>query len=59
MSAERLELPIEGMTCAACAVRIEKKLNKLEGVSASVNYATERASVEYDTDAVEPGQLVA
>jgi P-type Cu+ transporter len=59
MSAERLELPIEGMTCAACAVRIEKKLNKLEGVSASVNYATERASVEYDTDAVEPVQLVA
>jgi P-type Cu+ transporter len=59
MSAERLELPIEGMTCAACAVRIEKKLNKLEGVSASVNYATERASVEYDAEAVEPLRLLA
>ena len=45
MSVQRLELPIEGMTCASCAVRVEKKLNKLEGVSAAVNYATERASV--------------
>ena len=44
----RIELPIEGMTCAACAARIEKKLNKLEGVDASVNYATEKASVAYD-----------
>ena len=48
MSVERLELPIEGMTCASCAVRVEKKLNKLEGVAAAVNYATERASVEFD-----------
>ncbi len=56
---QRLELPIEGMTCASCAVRVEKKLNKLEGVSAAVNYATERASVEYDAEAVEPEQLVA
>jgi len=59
MSVERLELPIEGMTCAACAVRIEKKLNKLEGVEAAVNYATERATVEYDAEAVAPDQLVA
>ena len=56
---QRLELPIEGMTCAACAVRVEKKLNRLEGVSAAVNYATERASVEFDADAVSPEQLVA
>ncbi len=59
MSVQRLELPIEGMTCASCAVRVEKKLNKLEGVSAAVNYATERASVEFDAGAVSPEQLVA
>jgi Cu+-exporting ATPase len=59
MSVQRLELPIEGMTCASCAVRIEKKLNKLEGVEAAVNYATESASVAYDADAVVPEQLVA
>jgi Cu+-exporting ATPase len=45
---ERLDLPVEGMTCASCAVRIEKKLNKLEGVEATVNFATETATVEYD-----------
>jgi Cu+-exporting ATPase len=56
---ERLELPIEGMTCAACAVRIEKRLNKLGGVDASVNYATERAAVSYDPTRVAPGDLVA
>ncbi len=38
-------LEITGMTCASCAMRIEKKLNKIEGVTASVNYATERAAV--------------
>jgi Cu+-exporting ATPase len=43
-----IELPIEGMTCASCAMRVEKRLNKLEGVAASVNYATERATVTYD-----------
>ncbi|MGK2938570.1 MAG: heavy metal translocating P-type ATPase [Solirubrobacteraceae bacterium] len=59
MSAEHLELPIEGMTCASCANRIERRLNKLEGVAASVNYATERATVDFDPDAVGPGALVA
>jgi P-type Cu+ transporter len=43
----RLELPIKGMTCASCANRIERKLNKLAGVAATVNYATETAYVEY------------
>ena len=43
-----IELPIEGMTCASCAVRVERRLNKLDGVVASVNYATERATVEYE-----------
>ncbi len=46
-SAERsIELSIGGMTCAACAARVERKLNKLDGVRASVNYATEKASVQ-------------
>lgn len=55
----RLELPITGMTCAACANRIERKLNKLDGVSASVNYATERAAVTYEDATVGPEDLVA
>src|SRR3954454_8954078 len=55
---ERIELPITGMTCASCASRVERKLNKLDGVSASVNYATETAAVEYGTG-VEVEQLVA
>ena len=55
---ERVELPITGMTCASCANRIERKLNKLDGVTATVNYATEKARVEYDPGAVAPEQLV-
>jgi P-type Cu+ transporter len=43
---EHVELSIEGMTCASCVTRIEGKLNNLDGVSASVNYATEKARVE-------------
>ncbi|MBJ7339247.1 MAG: copper-translocating P-type ATPase [Mycolicibacterium sp.] len=46
------------MTCASCAARIEKKLNKLDGVSATVNYATEKAKVSYP-DSVDPDQLIA
>jgi Cu+-exporting ATPase len=53
-----IELSIGGMTCASCAARIEKKLNKLEGVSASVNYATEKAKISYP-DSVEPAELIA
>jgi Cu+-exporting ATPase len=41
-----VELDIDGMTCASCAMRIEKKLNRMPGVTASVNYATEKAQVE-------------
>jgi P-type Cu+ transporter len=55
----QIELPIRGMTCASCASRIERKLNKLAGVTATVNYATEMARVEYDQAAVAPEQLVA
>ncbi|MGZ4404980.1 MAG: heavy metal translocating P-type ATPase [Gaiellaceae bacterium] len=54
----RLELQIGGMTCAACAARVEKKLNKLDGVDASVNYATELATVAYDPAEVELAGLV-
>jgi Cu+-exporting ATPase len=44
----KTELPNEGMTCSGCAGRIERSLNELDGVTATVNFATERASVEYD-----------
>ncbi|WHU46525.1 heavy metal translocating P-type ATPase [Gordonia sp. L191] len=47
---ERLDLDVEGMTCASCANRIERKLNKLDGVHATVNFATERAHVEHPSD---------
>jgi P-type Cu+ transporter len=54
----RVDLPITGMTCASCASRVERGLNRLDGVTATVNYATERATVEFDPDAVAPEQLV-
>ncbi|MFG1646812.1 heavy metal translocating P-type ATPase [Amycolatopsis sp. NPDC049252] len=53
-----VELAITGMTCASCAMRIERKLNKLDGVTATVNYATEKAKVDFTGD-VEPSDLVA
>jgi P-type Cu+ transporter len=46
-TAGELELAIGGMTCASCAHRVERKLNKMTGVTASVNYATERATVTF------------
>ncbi|WP_183098412.1 heavy metal translocating P-type ATPase [Nocardioides pelophilus] len=52
-----VELAIGGMTCASCAARIEKKLNKLDGVTATVNYATEKAKVSYPTT-LTPSDLV-
>ncbi|SDE12101.1 heavy metal translocating P-type ATPase [Auraticoccus monumenti] len=55
--ATRVELDIEGMTCASCANRIERRLNKLDGVTASVSYGTERAVVEH-TGAVSTEDLV-
>ena len=42
---QEVRLDLEGMTCASCVARIERKLNKLDGVEASVNFATERATV--------------
>ncbi|NEB68939.1 heavy-metal-associated domain-containing protein, partial [Streptomyces fulvissimus] len=47
-----------GMTCASCAARIEKKLNRMEGVEATVNYATEKAKVSY-AGPVGVGDLIA
>ena len=53
-----VQLELEGMTCAACATRIERSLNKLEGVEATVNFATERAAVAYDEERVGVDDLV-
>ena len=53
-----IQLDIGGMTCASCAARIEKKLNRMEGVTATVNYTTEKAKITY-ADAVTPDELIA
>ncbi|MER7459939.1 heavy metal translocating P-type ATPase [Micromonospora sp. NPDC126480] len=58
MAPHQIELAIGGMTCASCAARIEKKLNRMPGVTATVNYATEKASVAYADD-VTPDDLIA
>ena len=55
----RVQLALEGMTCAGCATRIEKKLNTLDGVDAAVNLATEEAAVRYDTGRVAIDDLIA
>ncbi|MDA8342697.1 MAG: heavy metal translocating P-type ATPase [Actinomycetota bacterium] len=55
----RVELAITGMTCASCAARIERRLNKLDGVAATVNFATEEAAVEFDPSLVDLEDLVA
>jgi Cu+-exporting ATPase len=54
----RVQLALEGMTCASCATRIERKLNKLDGVEATVNYATEQAAVSYDPALTEVEDLI-
>ncbi len=54
-----LELSIAGMTCAACATRLEKTLNRLDGVKAEVNLAAERARVEYDPARTGPADILA
>jgi len=57
--AGQFAIPVEGMTCAACALRIERKLNKLEGVSqAGVSYATEEALIEVDSEKAKLSDLV-
>ncbi|MGA6157208.1 heavy metal translocating P-type ATPase [Stenotrophomonas sp. NPDC087984] len=56
--AAEVELSIGGMTCASCAARVEKKLNRMEGVTATVNFATEKAKVSY-ADGVGVADLIA
>ena len=53
-----LDLGVTGMTCTSCSSRVERKLNKLDGVSASVNFATEAAAIEYDSQTVSPQELI-
>jgi Cu+-exporting ATPase len=55
----RLRLPIDGMHCAACAGRVERELNGLSGVAATVNVATEEATVEFDPARVTTDELLA
>ncbi|WP_206307680.1 heavy metal translocating P-type ATPase [Streptomyces sp. A0958] len=57
--AAEVELAIGGMTCASCAARIEKKLNRMDGVTATVNYATEKARVSYRDADVSVQDLIA
>lgn len=58
LSPNQIELPIEGMTCSACAARIEKNLNKLPGVEAVVNFASEKVRINYDDNQVKTGKLI-
>ena len=55
---DHVDLPITGMTCASCAVRIERGLNRLDGVVATVNYVTGKASVDFDPSALGRADLV-
>ena len=56
---QRIELGLTGMTCAACAARIEKTLNRVPGVAANVNFAAETASVGFDPARATPEALIA
>jgi Cu+-exporting ATPase len=56
--ADRIELTIGGMTCGSCAARIEKRLNRLDGVTATVNYATAKAGVDFG-GGITPADLIA
>src|SRR5688572_3778622 len=57
-TAEQVDLALEGMTCAACAVRIEKVLNRVPGTQAAVNFATETAAVRFDPARIGVDDLV-
>ena len=58
MTPQTLDLKLTGMTCAACAARIEKVLNRADGVRAAVNFASETAHVEFDGDRASPQTLI-
>ncbi|HAT1311618.1 TPA: cadmium-translocating P-type ATPase [Corynebacterium striatum] len=53
-----LDLGVSGMTCTSCSSRVERKLNKVDGVEATVNFATESASIEYDPSTSTPDSLI-
>ncbi|MCK7660599.1 heavy metal translocating P-type ATPase [Corynebacterium sp. CCM 8835] len=55
---EHVDLTVTGMTCTSCSGRVERKLNRLDGVTATVNFATETASVDFDPDLLTPDDLV-
>jgi Cu+-exporting ATPase len=57
--AEKVRLDLEGMTCASCAARIEKKLNRLDGVEATVNYASDQAAITFDPTVVTVAEMLA
>ncbi|MDX8366551.1 cation transporter, partial [Cytobacillus sp. IB215665] len=54
----QIKLGVTGMTCAACSTRIEKVLNKMDGVEANVNLAMEAATIKYNADTVKPEDVV-
>jgi Cu+-exporting ATPase len=56
---DRVDFALEGMTCAACAARIEKVLNRIPGAEAAVNFATESAAVRYDRARADAAQMIA
>ncbi|MCI0688621.1 MAG: heavy metal translocating P-type ATPase [Sporichthyaceae bacterium] len=58
MTVERVELRIGGMTCAACATRVERRLSRMPNVTATVNFATETAAVDFDSAAHSPADLI-
>lgn len=53
-----IDLGVTGMTCTSCSARVERKLNKLDGVKASLNFATESASISYNPDTTKPKDLI-
>jgi len=58
LKAASVEFELEGMTCAACATRIETVLNRMDGVEASVNFATEKAAVRFDAAAMDANRII-
>lgn len=58
LTAEQVDLSLSGMSCNACAMTIEKGLNKISGVNASVNFATESARVNYSSELISPNALI-
>ncbi len=58
MMLHHIQIPIDGMTCAACAARLEKNLNKLQGVNASVNFANEKANIDYEESLTQPQAII-